>query len=69
MDKWQSIETAPRDGTPILVYSHGAAEMEMLPRGMVVDSWQKQYQGFGKINQRWWPATHWQPLPAPPQED
>lgn len=72
---WQPIETAPRDGTWILLFSPAD---DYHPNRMYVATW-------GAINYNWEPqwtfgpegnehafrtgvygATHWQPLPPPP---
>lgn len=63
-ERWQPIDTAPRDGTKILVW-HPQVQGIALDRqaGAAVDEWK-----HGK----WWrsyPAqqpTHWMPLPGPP---
>lgn len=79
MSEWKPIETAPRDGTPILVFDvspHYGSE----PRGctiMVV-----RFTAFHPSDYRapggYWDAPygpcraddprHWMPLPAPPLE-
>ena len=55
---WQPIETAPRDGTLVMVGAPGCGVS--LVRWML-DSWIDE-QGF---TQGSWP-THWRPLPPPP---
>jgi hypothetical protein len=66
---WQPIETAPRDGTLILV----GRFVKKCPHGRAgrveVDRWRdgKPYLGFGRFNPHYWPATHWMPLPEPPE--
>lgn len=78
---WQPIETAPRDGTPVLLLvarAHGAAvivEAEMVhgvweygPNGDRVDlppQWVAPYEVWGG-NTVTDDATHWRPLPEPP---
>lgn len=72
---WQPIETAPTDGTPVLLYyPSGAIE----PRGkedgtdpiLAVMScerpglWEGYYSGIGPS---WDAPTHWMPLPQPPE--
>ena len=60
---WQPIETAPKDGTPILVSGPG------LNRGPFVAAWDadpeypETWRGPGC---RVAGLTHWQPLPTPP---
>ena len=64
---WQPIETAPKDGTAILLAQKVA---EGFGPGVAAGSWQTH----AKV---WWGVcgsglvlhlpTHWQPLPEPPQ--
>lgn len=63
---WQPIETAPRDGTRILVAADdyvGMArfESDRLPEYCWVD---EEGSGAGSNS-----VTHWMPLPDPPQGD
>ena len=75
---WPTIETAPRDGTPILGYCpvRGQQETKMAfyPPGSVgYDMWVK---GQGPLESGWkyhnpggpcyWKPTHWMPLLPPP---
>ena len=72
MSDWQPIETAPKDGTSILVHFAG-----LNPPAMVVVVWNQGWAGKpGSLNAEWgWDdgdssvqrdATHWMPLPEPP---
>lgn len=64
---WQPIESAPRDGTVILL--HGPSETYPFPaigqwhsiHKFWVDAYNPETDAFGQI-------THWQPLPSPPSE-
>lgn len=59
MDKgWQPIETAPRDGTPILVYENYGKGVVMT----VMVAVKGNFPGDGWL----WNPTHWMPLPEPP---
>jgi hypothetical protein len=67
-DGWQPIETAPRDGTPILGYRAGIpvktriAVIAWLPEEWRLgDSWSGSALGLTMQF-----PTHWRPLPAPP---
>lgn len=70
MSEWQPIETAPKDGTPILC---GRFVPRDRHNGRVRVDWWRSYEegcgfvGFGEFNQHYWPATHWMPLPDPPE--
>lgn len=56
-DRWLAIESAPRDGTPILVFDRSARhDVEIRPAD---GEWWHRY-GVG--------PTHWMPLPSPPSE-
>lgn len=63
MSEWQPIETAPRDGTPILVGCVG--------RGVLIATWYERMKCFSEAitGTDLWGAktpTHWMPLPPPP---
>lgn len=66
MSDWQPIETAPKDGTVIILYNR---------RGIVAAGAWLNIDGFpweffdGTTETNGWGAvsvTHWQPLPEPP---
>jgi hypothetical protein len=70
MSDWQPIETAPRDGTPVLVYSPMACV------GVDIGLWWGLRNGFDigwyyedepeREEELAQSFTHWQPLPSPP---
>lgn len=78
MVTWQPIETAPRDGTPIIAYGRWAGEINGPDKepGTYIVAWQyggrTDYEGFEWTCQNtdayaaWVKATHWMPLPEPP---
>lgn len=78
MSEWQKIETAPKDGTPILVVQVWALARPMYaivrwgcskhlpkctpPGADCAADW------LGEIGQRYgWEFTHWSPLTEPPR--
>lgn len=78
MSEWQPIETAPKDGTPILTFGIWAGEIagrDDRP-GIYVAAWRyggrSDYDGFHwsceatDAYAAWVKATHWMPLPEPP---
>ena len=64
MSEWQPIETAPKDGTKILLWA--------TPHQMLVA---KNRPIVGHFDRGWWSdfnavishATYWMPLPEPPK--
>lgn len=72
MSEWQPIETAPKDGTRLLIYS---------PENVAVAHWEEweqlDYGGWLILEKETshgiiecsciYYATHWMPLPKPPQ--
>ncbi len=61
--KWQPIETAPTDGTRILLRGKD---------GKIADGHYGQPDGYANPKQFVWPyihanPTHWRPLPEPPE--
>lgn len=79
MGEWQPIETAPRDGTPLLLWGiEGCSELHRprLFKGVVIASWLGgsadaegddwwDEQG-GVYYASWVRASHWMPLPDAP---
>ena len=69
MSKWQPIETAPRDGTPILGYSRRLPPKARIGTIMWVEPhWQvggSEWAG-GALAMWMSDPTHWMPLPEPP---
>jgi hypothetical protein len=74
--EWQPIETAPKDGTEVLVWNGGNDGFYTTPGQMGVAYWGRQ--GFPERKRAWcasdccdgvttYTPTHWMPLPAPPQ--
>ncbi len=61
MSEWQPIETAPKDGTVVLLYCGGKEVVSA--RHYANDCWTPEHDMAQGVT---W-ATHWMPLPAPPQ--
>jgi Lar family restriction alleviation protein len=59
---WQPIETAPRDGTEILVLD-GKRVSAVISNGPDAACFSNE---FGDEESLVWFPTHWQPLPSPP---
>lgn len=63
-DGWRPIETAPKDGTRVLLCCMSPTEYSRRNTGyMAVCGYD---EGWGEFNRAYFPATHWQPLPEPP---
>lgn len=69
--QWQPIDTAPKDGTSILLGRFTGNPKEQ-HEGLQAVDWYRTpakdagFIGFGKFNAQYWPPTHWMPLPPPP---
>jgi hypothetical protein len=66
---WQPIETAPRDGTRILVYDPSESEGGPVLAAYWSDSvwWQDAWMVWDCRSDGWQVSpTHWMPLPSPP---
>jgi len=68
---WRDIESAPRDGTAVLVY-------EPAEKSMAVGWWEDHYvwvspgawiTDYARSDTPVWRPTHWQPLPSPPETE
>lgn len=60
---WQPIETAPKDGSPILGY---AKKEYTTIEWSIGGYWTLCICGEHASDGEWWP-THWMPLPQPPK--
>lgn len=78
--EWQPIETAPKDGTWIIVFGGYAADDDA-DRTFAIVQW-SNYLNCGKTYPRWmfawydggyygryYDPTHWMPLPPPPGDE
>jgi len=62
---WQPIETAPHDGTRLLLYREGCIGFwSGAWRGKKVEFWHSDLSR--KNEPHAWQPTHWMPLPDPP---
>lgn len=72
MSEWRPIETAPKDGTRVLV-GRFAPDRYKREGTIAVDYWhtgaRNDFVGWGKFNMHHWPPTHWMPLPDPPAKE
>ena len=59
MSEWQPIETAPMDGTPIILLPYGDVT------DLFVSFWMQSDDRWA--NNEWSKITHWMPLPSPPK--
>ncbi len=59
---WQTIDTAPKDGTAIIVYNK-QLEHPMVAQPSGLDCWIEATCG-----EFYGPATHWMPLPPKPED-
>lgn len=67
---WQPIETAPKDGTRILIYEPGEPEYYGIMTAKWIDIysvWNVAPSEGGDIFPHEIHATHWMPLPLPPE--
>ena len=64
MTDWKPIETAPKDGTEVLVWGYGQMSVAKFISG-VHGEW-KVYTSDGWYGYDSFP-THWMPLPKPPE--
>ncbi|WP_423156485.1 DUF551 domain-containing protein [Stenotrophomonas maltophilia] len=63
--QWQPIETAPKDGTPVLLCCMKPSKYSRHEPGfMAVCGYD---EGWGAFNRFHFPPTHWQPLPPEPE--
>lgn len=64
MSEWQPIETAPKDGTRVLLFRRGWAESVSV--GWWGGLWET-WNVAGGITSEFVHPTHWMPIPEPPE--
>ena len=69
VEGWQPIESAPKDGTFVLLWDECVAPVPTVDRSGFVRTGRFTHPltggtGWGCVERR--RVTHWQPLPAPP---
>ena len=64
MAEWMPIETAPKDGTMILLYRDGDHADGHWMGDARFQIWGNRRRGWSYPD--WCAPTHWQPLPSPP---
>jgi hypothetical protein len=68
MSEWQPIKTAPKDGTPILIWHQSEGTHMVQWEEVTNDERQKGWcDGWYDIGTFCYLATHWMPLPEPPK--
>jgi hypothetical protein len=66
--RWQPIETAPKDGTPLLFTWYGGPDQDVLP--VTSGFWSRVAEyWYSEISGARCKPTHWMPLPPPPEND
>ena len=77
MSDWQPIETAPKDGTQILLFCP-VKRHESHPANFIFVGWwfssSKEIDDGWRADQGWFPSewlpvTNWMPLPPPPKTE
>lgn len=70
MSGWQPIDSAPKDGMPILVSAAGEICVAAWTEGFKEGGWVGWVMGHGAVacEDDWYRVepTHWMPLPEPP---
>ena len=61
--QWQPIETAPKDGTEILVFGESGVATDSWSPGCYVSETEDAEAGWSMLGH-----THWMPLPPAPEQ-
>lgn len=69
MSEWQPIETAPKDGTPVLLYEPSEDPTVHVAEWGIGDWHLCDFDPGYDLVQRAVNPTHWMPLPEPPNHE
>lgn len=71
MNNWRTMETAPKDGTPVLGYDGWTMNTirYVQPYHRVGRGWWALVDGGPYADDVDWFPTHWMPLPPPPKPE
>ena len=62
--KWQTIDTAPKDGTFYLAHNGVLQKVLNQPPGHKIGRWHQRGAYWYGASEDYFEPTHWQPLPA-----
>lgn len=65
MTEWQPIETVPKDGTTVLFGFAGKKHFSLVYWNLEREAWFSQNNGYCLSHDL--SATHWLPVPPPPE--
>jgi hypothetical protein len=78
-EQWQQIETAPKDGTYVVLVGKCKSDWPNAPRRSCISRWCEKVEDSPFYIEGWpfaspgfcdvFLATHWMPLPDPPKGD
>jgi len=64
-DGWQPIDSAPKDGTDVLIYHQSRTSDSIIVIAQWTDDGMDSYHWCDAV--AIYEPTHWQPLPDPPE--
>ena len=70
-DKWMTIDSAPKDGTRVLVWSPGLEQVFLAEWTEIFDDagqWMPEYAEVPMLDEPEDHPTHWMPLPPAPKD-
>lgn len=67
MSEWRSIESAPKDGTPVLAWDGDKIKVALFDNCYLDPMW-VDVCDCGYPEETFCCPTHWMPLPEPPNE-
>lgn len=67
---WRPIESAPKDGTAVLISDVSAEAFEPAVSRFRQEKWEtSDWDEASFVPARWMSPTHWMPMPSPPETE